>query len=150
MVSPNEKNLRLLTTLDEKIALFEQSGIDHLIIYPFTAEFAGLTYEEFVEQILVGQIHTKLLVVGYDDELGVLDELPEHLREPADVRLVERRVELVQQAEGRRHDEVEREEKRHGGKRPLAAGKQRDVLEAGARRLHHDLDPALQDVVGLD
>lgn len=70
VVSPDERNLRLLTTLDEKIALFEQSGIDHLIIYPFTAEFAGLTYEEFVEQILVGQIHTKLLVVGYDHKFG--------------------------------------------------------------------------------
>lgn len=70
IVSPKEKSLRLLTTLDEKIALFEQSGIDHLIIFPFTAEFASLTYEDFVENILVGQIHTKLLVVGYDHKFG--------------------------------------------------------------------------------
>jgi len=70
IVAPAETNLRLLTTLDEKIELFEQSGIDHLIIYPFTPEFAQLTYEEFVEQILVGQIHTKSLVVGYDHKFG--------------------------------------------------------------------------------
>lgn len=70
IVAPSETNLRLLTTLDEKIELFEQSGIDHLIIYPFTHEFAQLTYEEFVEQILVGQIHTKSLVVGYDHKFG--------------------------------------------------------------------------------
>lgn len=70
IVAPAEKNLRLLTTLNEKIELFEQSGIDHLIIYPFTPEFAQLTYEEFVEQILVGQIHTKSLVVGYDHKFG--------------------------------------------------------------------------------
>lgn len=70
IVAPTENNLRLLTTLDEKIELFEQSGIDHLIIYPFTPEFAQLTYEEFVEQILVGQIHTKSLVVGYDHKFG--------------------------------------------------------------------------------
>jgi len=70
VVSADEKSLRLLTTMDEKIALFEQSGIDHLIIYPFTADFAGLTYEEFVENILVRQIHTKLLVVGYDHKFG--------------------------------------------------------------------------------
>ena len=70
IVAPGETSLRLLTTLDEKIALFEQSGIDHLIIYPFTPEFAQLTYEEFVENILVGQIHTKLLVVGYDHKFG--------------------------------------------------------------------------------
>jgi riboflavin kinase/FMN adenylyltransferase len=56
--------------MDEKIRLFEQSGIDHLIIYPFTPEFAKLTYEEFVEKILVDQIHTKFLVVGYDHKFG--------------------------------------------------------------------------------
>lgn len=70
VVSPSETNLRLLTTLDEKIALFEEAGIDHLIVYPFTPEFAKLTYEEFVEQILVGQIHVKSLVVGYDHKFG--------------------------------------------------------------------------------
>lgn len=70
VVAPDEGNLRLLTTLDEKIALFEQCGIDHLIIYPFTPEFSQLTYEEFVEKVLVGQIHTKFLVVGYDHKFG--------------------------------------------------------------------------------
>jgi len=70
VVAPGESNLRILTTLDEKIELFEQSGIDHLIIYPFTPEFAQLSYEQFVEQILVEQIHTKYLVVGYDHKFG--------------------------------------------------------------------------------
>ena len=70
VVAPNETNLRILTTLDEKIQLFEKSGIDHLIIFPFTPEFAELTYQQFVEQVLVGQIHTKYLVVGYDHKFG--------------------------------------------------------------------------------
>ena len=70
VVAPAEKNLRLLTTLDEKIKLFEFSGIDHLIVYPFTSDFARLSYEEFVENILVGKIHTKSLVVGYDHKFG--------------------------------------------------------------------------------
>lgn len=70
VVAPEEASLRLLTTLEEKITLFEQSGIDHLIIYPFTAEFSRLTYEEFVETVLVGQIHLRFLVVGYDHKFG--------------------------------------------------------------------------------
>lgn len=70
VVAPNETNLRILTTLDEKIELFEKSGIDHLIIFPFTPEFAQLSYEQFVEQILVGRIRTKYLVVGYDHKFG--------------------------------------------------------------------------------
>ena len=70
VVAPDEGSLRLLTTLDEKIALFEKSGIDHLIIYPFTLKFSRLTYEEFVEKVLVNQIHMKFLVVGYDHRFG--------------------------------------------------------------------------------
>jgi riboflavin kinase/FMN adenylyltransferase len=70
IVAPAESNLRILTTLDEKIKLFEQSGIDHLVIYPFTPEFAQLSYEQFVEDILVRQIRTKYLVVGYDHKFG--------------------------------------------------------------------------------
>jgi riboflavin kinase/FMN adenylyltransferase len=70
VVSPQESNLRLLTTLDEKAELLGQSGIDHLIIYPFTAEFANVGYEQFVEEILVGQVHTRYLVVGYDHRFG--------------------------------------------------------------------------------
>ena len=70
IIAPEETNLRLLTTQNEKIELFEQSGIDHLIIYPFTPEFAQLSYGEFVEQILVGQIYTRYLVVGYDHKFG--------------------------------------------------------------------------------
>jgi len=70
VVAPEESSLRILTTLDEKIELFEQSGIDHLIVFPFTPDFAQLSYEQFVSQILVGQIHTKYLVVGYDHKFG--------------------------------------------------------------------------------
>jgi riboflavin kinase/FMN adenylyltransferase len=70
VVSPAESNLRLLTTIEEKISLFEQSGIDHLVIYPFTPEFAQLSYEQFVEEILIAKIRTKYLVVGYDHKFG--------------------------------------------------------------------------------
>ncbi len=67
---PNETNLRLLTTLREKINLFEKHGIDHLIIYPFDKSFSELTYSEFVEKILVEKIGTHCLVVGYDHKFG--------------------------------------------------------------------------------
>ena len=70
IVAPDELSLRLLTTLEEKITLFEQSGIDHLIVYPFTPDFSRLSYEEFVETILVNQINLKFLVVGYDHKFG--------------------------------------------------------------------------------
>jgi len=70
VTSPNEGNLRLLTTLKEKINLFEKYGIDHLIVYTFDKEFSGLSYTEFVEKILVEKIGTHCLVVGYDHKFG--------------------------------------------------------------------------------
>ena len=70
ITSPEESTLRLLTTLEEKTALFAESGIDHLIIFPFTKEFSKLSYSEFVKNILVNQINTHCLVVGYDHKFG--------------------------------------------------------------------------------
>ncbi len=70
VIAPDETNLRLLTTLEEKKELFARSGIDHLIIFPFTKEFSQLTYSEFVEQILVKKMNTHCLVVGYDHRFG--------------------------------------------------------------------------------
>ena len=70
VISPDETNLRLLTTLEEKEQLFARSGIDHLIVFPFTKEFSELSYEEFVRDILVNKLHTHCLVVGYDHRFG--------------------------------------------------------------------------------
>lgn len=70
VVRPEEQNLRLLTTLDEKVERFKKAGIDHLIIFPFTTEFAALGYDDFVKKVLVDQIKTHTLVVGYDHRFG--------------------------------------------------------------------------------
>ncbi len=67
---PEESNLRLLTTLEEKKELFARSEIDHLIVFPFTKEFSELTYPEFVKQVLVDKMKTHCLVVGYDHRFG--------------------------------------------------------------------------------
>lgn len=70
VTSPNDASLRLLTTKEEKIQLFEKFGIDHLVIYPFNKEFSEMSYSDFVSNILVDKIGTKCLVVGYDHKFG--------------------------------------------------------------------------------
>lgn len=70
VVSGNENNLRLLTTLEEKTEQLRLAGIDHLVVYPFSPEFAALTYREFIEQVLVGQMQLHTLVMGHDHRLG--------------------------------------------------------------------------------
>lgn len=70
VVSKDSANLRLITTLEEKTKRLEKSGIDHMVIFPFTKEFASLTYEQFIEQILIGKMGMNTLVVGHDHRLG--------------------------------------------------------------------------------
>lgn len=67
---PDDNDLRLLTTLEEKIELLESSGIDHLIIHPFTPEFSRTTVPEYVSDILVKGIGVRKLVIGYDHHFG--------------------------------------------------------------------------------
>ena len=67
---PDDNDLMLLNTLDEKIALLEKSGVGHLLIHPFSREFSRMSSTEFVRDILVNKIGTKKLVIGYDHHFG--------------------------------------------------------------------------------
>lgn len=63
-------NLKLLNTIKEKIAQIERNGIQHLVLIPFTKEFAETSSEVFTQEILVDKIGTKKLVIGYDHRFG--------------------------------------------------------------------------------
>ncbi len=79
---PDDNELKLLNTQPEKIELLEKYGVEHLIIHPFTKEFSRLTSVEFVRNILVNQIKTKKLVIGYNHHFGRNREGSfEHLKE---------------------------------------------------------------------
>jgi riboflavin kinase/FMN adenylyltransferase len=67
---PDDTSLKLLNTIDERIELLSETGIDHLIIVPFTYEFSRMPYLSFVRDILVDALNTKALVVGYDHHFG--------------------------------------------------------------------------------
>lgn len=67
---PEEHNLRLLSTFEEKTKLLRYFGIDHLITIPFTKEFSLLSSKEFIEKVLVEKIKTQKLVIGYDHRFG--------------------------------------------------------------------------------
>jgi riboflavin kinase/FMN adenylyltransferase len=67
---PDDHGLKLLHTLDEKIEALAQEGIDHLVIIPFTKEFSRLTSMQFIRDIMVNKIGTKVLVIGYNHRFG--------------------------------------------------------------------------------
>jgi len=62
--------IKMLTTIDEKIDLLDKLGLDFLIIEPFTKEFSDLPAREFVKDLLVDQLKIKILVIGYDHQFG--------------------------------------------------------------------------------
>lgn len=82
MVLNKDADIRLICTIDERIDLLSKAGIDHLIIIPFSKEFSRISSVEFVRDILVNQIGTKKLVIGYDHHFGRNREGSfEHLKE---------------------------------------------------------------------
>lgn len=79
---PDDHGLQLLSTLEEKISLLEEAGIDNLIVHPFTREFSRTDSLNFVREILVDRIGTYRLVIGYDHHFGRNREGSfEHLKE---------------------------------------------------------------------
>src|SRR5262245_7961227 len=97
----------------------------------------------------VGDLHG-FAVVGNDDELRVLLHPTQHLDKAADVGVVERRVDLVEEAERARLVLEHAEHQRDGGQCLLAAGQQLDALQALPRRLRDDLDAALERIVFVE
>jgi riboflavin kinase/FMN adenylyltransferase len=60
----------LITMFEQKVELIERSGIDVLISIPFTLEFAAISAQSFVEDLLVRRIGMKAIVVGEDYAFG--------------------------------------------------------------------------------
>lgn len=63
-------SVHLLSTLNEKIKLIEGSEIDHLIILPFTKDFANTTFTGFIEKYLVKGIKATHIVIGFNHHFG--------------------------------------------------------------------------------
>ena len=62
--------IRLINTLEEKIELLEQLGIDHLVVAPFTDAFANQPAESYVKNFLISKFNPHTLIIGYDHRFG--------------------------------------------------------------------------------
>ncbi len=60
----------LLTSLEQKIQLIAECGIDRTLVIPFDHKRAEESAEEFVEEVLVAKLGTRLVVVGEDFHFG--------------------------------------------------------------------------------
>ena len=70
ILHPDDQNIKLISTLNEKAERLAGLGIDHLIITPFTRDFSNLSPEEYISEVLVKKIGTSQIVIGYDHRFG--------------------------------------------------------------------------------
>jgi len=70
MVLQQDQSLKLLNTIEERIELLQNLGIDCLVVHPFDYEFSRLTAEEFVEKVLVQHANIQNIIIGYDHRFG--------------------------------------------------------------------------------
>ncbi|QIK16486.1 bifunctional riboflavin kinase/FAD synthetase [Blattabacterium sp. DPU] len=66
----SDKNFFYLNTLSERIYKLKKTGIEHLIIHPFTINFSRLKTKDFLKKILHPKYKIKKIVTGYDSHIG--------------------------------------------------------------------------------
>ncbi|MBS1781697.1 MAG: bifunctional riboflavin kinase/FAD synthetase [Bacteroidetes bacterium] len=97
-----EQSLKILTPLNEKLTLIQSAGIKHIVVVPFTLEFAAFSAEAYIRSFLVENFHPKSIVIGYDhhfghDRKGDI-QLFQTLQPQYDYQVVEIPAQLISQA----------------------------------------------------
>ena len=70
MVLQKDASLKLINTIEERATLIEETGLDYLIIHPFSIAFSRMSALEFVRDILVNKLNISKLIIGYDHHFG--------------------------------------------------------------------------------
>jgi len=65
-----DQDLKLINSIEEKIELFKNYPIDHLIIQNFDFNFSRLSPLEYIRDFLVQRIGLSKLIIGYDHHFG--------------------------------------------------------------------------------
>ena len=64
------KPIKILTTLEEKIKILQNTDLDYLLVLEFTQELSEMTGERFIEEILLDKIGMVDVTIGYDHAFG--------------------------------------------------------------------------------
>lgn len=70
VLRPDDDSLKLLNSIDEKVELLARYGVDHVVIVPFSRDFAAQTPEAYISDFLVRHFQPKIVVIGYDHKFG--------------------------------------------------------------------------------
>ena len=66
----SEKPLPLINTLDERVELLQNFGVDHLVVVPFTKDFAEQTPDQYIHDFLIEKFNPATIIIGYDHRFG--------------------------------------------------------------------------------
>ena len=66
----DSRELRLLTSLEEKKELLKAAGVDEIRVLDFTRSFSKMSCEQFLKGYIIGELGADTLIVGYDHHLG--------------------------------------------------------------------------------
>jgi riboflavin kinase/FMN adenylyltransferase len=61
---------RLLTDLEQKLELLAETGVDYTLVIHFDSDRAHESAEDFVDEVLVGALRSRAVVVGHDFHFG--------------------------------------------------------------------------------
>lgn len=70
IVTHGKSDVKTLNTLEEKIELLNEKGVDHLVVVAFNDEFANQSAEEYIRNFLVKKFHPHTIIIGYDHRFG--------------------------------------------------------------------------------
>lgn len=70
IIDPENQELKMINTINEKAEILKGLGVDHLIITPFTRDFSNQLPEDYIKNTLVNNIGTKHIIIGYDHRFG--------------------------------------------------------------------------------
>jgi riboflavin kinase/FMN adenylyltransferase len=62
--------LGIITPLYKKLELIQGIGIQHIVVVPFTHEFAGLSAQQYIADFLVRLFSPHSIIIGYDHRFG--------------------------------------------------------------------------------
>jgi len=65
-----ERTPSVLAPLQDRIALLKAAGAADVVVLPFTREFSSLTPDQFIEEILIDQLHASHVIVGENFTFG--------------------------------------------------------------------------------
>jgi riboflavin kinase/FMN adenylyltransferase len=88
VLQDDARNLRLLTSLQEKKELLYGLGIDKVEVIPFTKAFSRLTTKEYLQEYIMGRLGGRAILLGYDNRIG------SDLLSPDEIEAVAREVGL--------------------------------------------------------